>query len=142
MIETPKYSFLKYRKEGSQFKTEFFSPIPTLFNYGFVDKSLSEDGMEKDVVVIGPRMRQGTVFERLHFDGVVRFVDDGVRDDKHIIYIDGRFPIGLFSLYFRLYALFKFFMYLVFKGKMSRCRFEGIDLNASGAFPVLDNVNI
>lgn len=130
VIETPKYSFLKCRKVGSQFKTEFFSPIPTLFNYGFVDGSLSEDGMEKDVVVIGPRMRQGDVLERSQFDGVVKFVDDGVQDDKHIIYLDGPFPIGLFSFYFRLYALFKFFLYLVFKGKVSRCRFEGIDFPA------------
>ena len=69
VIETPKYSFLKYRKDGSQFKTEFFSPIPTLFNYGFVDESLNEDGMETDVIVIGPRMRRGTVIESSHFDG-------------------------------------------------------------------------
>ncbi|WP_406658238.1 inorganic diphosphatase [Methanolobus sp. ZRKC2] len=133
VIETPKYSFLKYRKEGSQFKTEFFSPIPTLFNYGFVDGSLSEDGMEEDVVVIGPRMHQGTVLERSHFDGVVRFVDDGMRDDKHIIHVDGAFPIGMFSFYFRLYAMFKFFLYLALKGKMSRCRFEGIDFPEMGS---------
>ncbi|MDW7730963.1 MAG: inorganic diphosphatase [Methanolobus sp.] len=138
VIETPKYSFLKYRKVGSQFKTEFISPIPALFNYGFVDKSLSEDGMEKDVVVIGPRMRQGTVLERAYFDGVVRFVDDGMRDDKHIVYISGHFPVGLFSFYFRVYALFKFFLYLVFKGKVSRCRFEGIDFPASCSIYVLE----
>ncbi|TGC09699.1 inorganic diphosphatase [Methanolobus halotolerans] len=131
VIETPKYSFLKYRKVGSQFKTEFFSPIPTLFNYGFVDGSLSEDGMEIDVVVIGPRMRKDTVIERFHFDGIVRFVDDSVQDNKYIVYIEGHFPVILFSFYFRLYALFKFFLYLLFKRKISKCRFEGIEFPAS-----------
>jgi inorganic pyrophosphatase len=132
VIETPKYSFLKYRKEGSQFKTEFISPIPVLFNYGFIDKSLSEDGMETDVIVIGPAMHQGDVLDRNHFDGVVRFIDDSVRDDKHIIYIGGFFSKSFFSFYFRLYALFKSALYLLHKRKLCTCRFEGIEFPYSG----------
>jgi len=127
VIETPKYSFRKYQKEGSQFKTEFVSPIPTLFNYGFIDGSMSEDGMETDVIVIGPAMRQGDVLERDHFDGIVRFVDDSLRDDKNIVYIEGFFSKPLFSLYFRLYALFKSVLYFFRKRKLCICRFEGID---------------
>jgi len=131
LVETPKYSFLKYHKVGSRFKIEFFSPIPVLFNYGFVENSLSEDGMEKDVIIVGPRMEQGTVLERSKFDGIVRFTDDSLRDDKHIVYIDGPFPVTLFSLYFRLYAMFKFLLYLLFEKKIARCRFEGIDFPVS-----------
>ena len=127
MIETPKYSFRKYRKEGSQFKTEFLSPIPTLFNYGFIDGSMSEDGMETDVIVIGPAMRQGYILERDHFDGIVRFVDDSLRDDKNIVYIEGFFSKPFFSLYFRLYALFKSVLYLLIKRRLCVCRFEGMD---------------
>jgi inorganic pyrophosphatase len=127
VIETPKYSFRKYQKEGSQFKTEFFSPIPTLFNYGFVDESMSDDGMEKDVIVIGPAMRQGDILERDHFDGIVRFVDDSFRDDKNIVYIEGFFSKPLFSSYFRMYALFKCILYFFRKRKFCVCRFEGID---------------
>jgi inorganic pyrophosphatase len=127
VIETPKYSFRKYRKEGSQFKTEFVSPIPTLFNYGFIDGSMSEDGMETDVIVIGPAMRQGDILVRDHFDGIVRFVDDSLRDDKNIVYIEGFFSKPLLSFYFRLYALFKSVLYLFRKKRLCVCRFEGID---------------
>lgn len=132
VIETPKYSFSKYRKEGSQFRKEFISPIPTLFNYGFIDDSMNEDGMEIDVIVIGPVMRQGDVMEISHFDGVVRFVDDSLRDDKHIVYLEGSFSKTFFSFYFWLYALFKSVLYLVSRKSLCTCRFEGIDLYEAG----------
>ncbi len=126
VIETPKYSFFKYNKKGSQFVKEFLSPIPTIFNYGFIEGSLADDGMEKDVVVIGPRMPQGAVFEVSKTDGLVRFIDDSLVDNKEIVYVEGFFSKPVFYFYFHLYATFKIMYYFILKKKMSICRFEGI----------------
>ncbi len=126
VIETPKYSFFKYNKKGSQFVKEFLSPIPTIFNYGFIEGSLADDGMEKDVVVIGPRMSQNTVFEVHKTDGVVRFIDDSLVDDKEIIYAEGFFSKPVFYFYFHLYATFKKIYYLILKRKIAVCKFDGI----------------
>ena len=128
VIETPKYSFIKYRKEGSRFKKEFISPIPAIFNYGFVEGSMSADGMETDVIVIGPRLNRGDVIERDHFDGVVKCIDDSIEDDKMIIYSGGSFSGTLYSFYFHLYAAFKFFRYLFVQRRLALCRFRGIEL--------------
>jgi len=126
VIETPKYSFFKYNKTEKGYEIAFFSPLPTIFNYGFVESTKSPDGMEEDAVVLGPRLPQGSVLEREKFDGVVSFLDDSVRDDKKIVYISGlRSPL-LLSLYFRLYALFKVFLYALKKRKIAKCKFEGI----------------
>lgn len=126
IIETPKYSFLKYNKTEKGYEIAFFSPLPAIFNYGFVEGTKSQDGMEEDAVVLGPRLPQGSVLEREKFDGVVRFLDDSVRDDKRIVYISGLCSPFLLSLYFRLYALFKVFLYAFKKRKLTKCRFEGI----------------
>ncbi|MEZ5334019.1 MAG: inorganic diphosphatase [Methanolobus sp.] len=126
VIETPKYSFFKYNKKSSQFVREFISPIPTIFNYGFIEGSLAEDGMEKDVVVIGSRMPQGSALEVSETDGVVRFVDDSLEDNKEIVYLGGFFSKPVFYFYFHLYATFKFMYYLILKRKITYCRFQGI----------------
>ncbi|MBW6461743.1 MAG: inorganic diphosphatase [DPANN group archaeon] len=131
IIETPKYSFFKYAEVGSgAFRKVMFSPIPTIFNYGFISGTKAQDGMEQDVVVIGPMMRQGTIIEmedNKKFDGVVHFVDDSKVDDKMIVYVSGFKSKYVLSLYFRMYALYKRFLYLVLKRKISKCRFEGIE---------------
>lgn len=126
VIETPKYSFFKYNRKGSQFVREFFSPIPVIFNYGFIEGSLADDGMEKDVVVIGPRMPQGSVLEVSRADGIVRFVDDSLEDSKEIVCLGGFFSKPLFYFYFHLYATFKFAYYLILRRKITYCRFQGI----------------
>jgi inorganic pyrophosphatase len=126
VIETPKYSFIKYNKKGSCFVREFLSPIPTIFNYGFIEGSFAADGMEKDVLVIGSRMPQGTVMDVPGTDGVVRFIDDSMEDNKEIIYQEGFFSKTAFYLYFHLYAIFKVSYYLIIKRKIAICRFEGI----------------
>jgi len=128
VIETPKYSFFKYHKLGSHFHIEFFSPVPAIFNYGFVEDSLAEDGMERDVVVIGPRITQGTVIKRDQFDGILRFVDDSVADDKHIIYLGGFFFKPVYLLYFHIYVVFKFSYYLLIKKKFAVCKVVGIEI--------------
>ncbi|WP_292374536.1 MULTISPECIES: inorganic diphosphatase [unclassified Methanosarcina] len=131
IIETPKYSFWKYNKTEKGYERAFFSPLPTIFNYGFVEGTESADGMEEDVVVLGPRLPRGSTLEREAFDGIVKFLDDSVRDDKKIIYISGlRSPVllaFLLAYYFRLYALFKIFLYAFRERRISTCRFEGIE---------------
>jgi inorganic pyrophosphatase len=127
IIETPKYSFWKYNKTDKGYEKAFFSPLPTIFNYGFVEGTKSADGMEEDVVVLGPCLPRGSTLKRKTFDGTVKFLDDSVRDDKKIVYISGfRSPV-LLALYFRLYALFKVFLYAFREGKFATCRFEGIE---------------
>lgn len=127
IIETPKYSFWKYNRTEKGYERAFFSPLPTIFNYGFVEGTESADGMEEDVVVLGPRLPRGSKLEREAFDGIVKFLDDSLRDDKKIVYISGfRSPV-LLAYYFRLYALFKVFLYAFREGRISKCRFEGIE---------------
>lgn len=126
IIETPKFSFWKYCRTEKGYKRVFFSPLPTIFNYGFIEDTKSSDGMEEDVVVLGPRMPKGSTLEREDFDGVVKFLDDSVRDDKKLVYLSGFSSPLLLANYFRLYALFKIFLYLLQKGKITECRFEGI----------------
>jgi inorganic pyrophosphatase len=126
IIETPKYSFWKYQKTEEGYERAFFSPLPIIFNYGFIEGTTGPDGMEEDVVVLGSRLPRGSTLERENFDGIVRFLDNSIRDDKKLVYISGfRSPI-LLAFYFRLYALFKVFLYALREGKISRCRFEGI----------------
>jgi len=129
IIETPKYSFWKYNKTEKGYEKVFFSPLPTIFNYGFVEGTESADGMEEDVVVLGPRLPKGSTLEREAFDGVVKFLDDSMRDDKRIIYVSGFHSPVLLAYYFRLYALFKVFLYIFREGKLTKCRFEGIEFN-------------
>ena len=131
IIETPKYSFWKYRRTEKGYEKAFFSPLPTIFNYGLIEGTESPDGMEEDVVVLGPHLPKGSTLERESFDGIVRFLDDSVRDDKKVIYISGFYPPFLLAFYFRLYALFKVFLYAFLEGKFAKCKFEGIVLQKS-----------
>lgn len=129
IIETPKYSFWKYQKTEKGYERAFFSPLPTIFNYGFIEGTVGLDGMEEDVVVLGPRLPRGSMLERENFDGLVKFLDNSIRDDKRLVYISGfRSPV-LLAFYFRLYALFKIFLYACREGKIAKCQFEGIILN-------------
>lgn len=128
IVETPKYSFWKYCRTEKGYERAFFSPLPTIFNYGFIEGTKSPDGMEEDVVVLGPRLPRGSTLERESFDGIVRFLDDSVRDDKKVIYISGFCSPFLLAFYFRLYALFKVFLYAFQERKITTCRFEGIVL--------------
>lgn len=131
VIETPKYSFWKYLKTEEGYERAFFSPLPTIFNYGFVEGTIGPDGMEEDVVVLGPRLPRGSTLERENYDGIVKFLDNSIRDDKRLVYLGGfRSPV-LLAYYFRLYALFKVFFYAFRERKIAKCRFEGIRLERS-----------
>ncbi len=128
VIETPKYSFSKYRKTETGYERAFISPLPTIFNYGFIEGTTGPDGMEEDVVVLGPRLPRGSTLEREDFDGIVKFLDNSIRDDKWLVYISGFCSPTLLAFYFRLYALFKVFLYACRDRKITKCRFEGIIL--------------
>lgn len=95
--------------------------------------------MEEDVIVLGPRLPQGTVLERNYFDGLVKFLDDSCRDNKKIVYISGFRSPALLSAYFRIYALFKVFLYLLSRKKLTECRFEGIVFEKSEPKKVKSN---
>lgn len=127
VIETPKYSFFKYNKSGDHYQKVFFSPLPTIFNYGYIEGVKGADGMEVDAVVLGPRMAQGTVIEFSHCYGVVRFVDDSTKDDKYLFYISGYRSPQLLSCYFRIYAVFKTLIYLLSERRISECKFLGLE---------------
>ncbi|MEA3229842.1 MAG: inorganic diphosphatase [archaeon] len=128
IIETPKYSFFKYRKVGAEYKKDFFAPIPAIFNYGYVDGTMASDRMAEDAIVLGPRLLQGTVLDNVvKINGVVKFIDDSVKDDKKIIYLSGFKSTSILSLYFRIYTLYKIFLYLLSERRIARCRFEGIE---------------
>ncbi|NOQ37700.1 inorganic pyrophosphatase [archaeon] len=130
IIETPKYSFFKYEKIEGRYKKIMFSPIPTVFNYGYIDGTEGPDGMPVDVAVFASRMSKGAVINRddaRKFDGVIWFVDDSVRDDKNIIYVSGFRNTSILSIYFWIYAKYKFFRYFMLKRKVTVCRFEGIE---------------
>ncbi len=139
VIETPKYSFWKYQKKDKGYERTFFSPLPTIFNYGFIEGTTGPDGMEEDVAVLGPRLSRGSTLERENFDGLVKFLDNSVRDDKRLVYLSGfRSPV-LLAYYFRLYALFKIFLYACRERKLTKCRFEGIVFNRSDSEESLGN---
>lgn len=128
-IETPKFSFFKYHKVGAEYKKVFFSPIPTIFNYGFIEGTVGADEMEEDAIVLGPELAQGTLIELNAADGVVKFIDDSLNDDKQLFFSGSNtYSATLFSLYFRIYALFKRFRYLIFEKRIAECRFEGIEI--------------
>jgi len=127
VIETPKYSFFKYNRSDDRYTKVFFSPVPAIFNYGYIEGAIGADGMEVDAVVLGPRIAQGTVIKFPRCHGVVRFLDDSVKDDKYLFYIDGFNSSQVLSFYFKVYALFKTFVYIISKKRMSECKFLGIE---------------
>lgn len=127
VIETPKYSFFKYTKSGDHYRKVFFSPLPTIFNYGYIEGVKGADGMEIDAVVLGPRMSQGTVIEFSHCYGVVRFLDDSMKDDKYLFYISGYRSLQILSCYFRIYAVFKTLIYFLSERRISECKFLGLE---------------
>lgn len=80
VVEVPQGSFVKRRPDGS---VDFISPVPSPFNYGSVPDVPAADGDPLDAVVLGEQLPYGhTGVWRVR--GLVRFVDDGVMDNKLI----------------------------------------------------------
>ena len=78
VIEIPKGSFIK---RGSTGQVDFISPLPCPYNYGSVPKFIGMEGDLLDALVLGPRLRTGSLL-RLKAWGAVTLVDRGMADDK------------------------------------------------------------
>jgi inorganic pyrophosphatase len=102
-----------------------------LFNYGFVEGSISADSLPQDVIVLGPKLPQGRKLD-ISILGYVQFVDRGVRDDKLIASVSGRIDhmdkIKI-RVFFSFYRIFKIIYYIFRDFRIEECRFEGIIVN-------------
>jgi inorganic pyrophosphatase len=78
VIEIPKGSFIK---RGSTGHVDFVSPLPCPFNYGSVPNYVGLEGDLLDALVLGPRLRVGTLL-RVKAWGAVTLTDRGMSDDK------------------------------------------------------------
>ena len=104
-IEIARGSHLKRDHLG---RVELLSPVPCPYNYGSVVGTIAADGDPQDAIVLGPSVRRGTTL-RLPRRGVVRFVDEGVVDDKWILSTRPVTPKDrlLLAAFFRLYSVVK-----------------------------------
>lgn len=78
VIEIPKGSFIK---RGSTGHVDFVSPLPCPYNYGSVPDYIGLEGDLLDALVLGPRLRVGTLL-RVKAWGAVTLTDRGMSDDK------------------------------------------------------------
>lgn len=105
VVEVPRFSFVKWGADGG---VDFVSPLPCPFNYGSVPDAPGADGDPADVVWLGARRRRGTR-ARLPVIAVVRFVDQGLPDDKWVCSdraLRRRDELSL-EAFFRIYAFAK-----------------------------------
>jgi inorganic pyrophosphatase len=108
VVETPRGSFVKRRGDGL---IGFVSPIPCPFDYGGVVGTRGADGDLCDALILGgSRRRRGETCE-VRVLGCVRFVDDGVADDKLVCGHPGALDSGAMRrrirIFFALYAFAK-----------------------------------
>ena len=127
IIEVPRGGFIKW---GAYDGVDFLSPLPCPFNYGSAPDHPGQDGDPADVVVLGVRLARGATGQ-LPVRGRVRFVDQGVRDDKWICAAE---PLRrrhrlLVVGFFRFYALPKSLLGAIRRAGPSQ--FEGLDLSDS-----------
>jgi inorganic pyrophosphatase len=80
VIEIPRGSFIK---RGSTGHVDFISPMPCPYNYGSVPDYIGLEGDLLDALVLGPRLRPGTLL-RVKAWGAVTLTDRGMSDDKLI----------------------------------------------------------
>jgi inorganic pyrophosphatase len=115
VVEVPRGAHIKRAADGS---VDFLSPVACPFNYGSVPARPSADGEPLDAVVLGPTLPAGHR-ERWAVHGVVRFVDEGLRDDKLVC---GAAPPDARDLQ-RLHRFFT--RYARLKGAWARVRGRG-----------------
>ena len=84
VCETPKWSFVKYKRQGKGYVRDLWSPLPTLFNYGFVKGEKGGDGDPQDAIILGERISQGDEVD-MPCRGKVVFFDAGLVDDKIVL---------------------------------------------------------
>ncbi len=88
VIEIPVGSTQKieYRRETGLFEIDRIEPdmFAKPANYGFIPRTLDEDGDELDVMLVTPLQLTTGTYIKANIIGVMKFVDDGEVDDKII----------------------------------------------------------
>lgn len=131
VIETPRWSFTKYRVVDGRPVAEFRSPLPNIFNYGYIEGTRAPDGMEEDAIVLGPTLKAGARVDAKGA-GVVLFRDAGVTDDKRVLSADGRIGFAdwlAINAFFIAYSAFKTVRRLIIERRLGACVFGGVVRN-------------
>jgi len=126
VVETSKWSFTKLEYTGDGYKRSLTSPIPTPFNYGFIEGTLGEDGMPLDVVILGEKLSTGSKLD-LSIIGKVGFIDDSKKDDKFIATLDGERHEMAIRIFFTVYSLSKLIMGFFKLRRWTKNKFKGIE---------------
>lgn len=105
VVEVPRGGRVKWGSDG---RVDYVSPWASPLTYGSAPDVLASDGDPLDVVVLGPPLPRGHAGD-LPVWGVVRFVDDGVVDDKWVLGPAPPTPAEVAELerFFRTYARLK-----------------------------------
>lgn len=89
VVEIPQGSRLKveWDRQHAAFKLDRVEPdiFAKPCNYGFIPKTLDEDGDELDTLIICPEPLATGVWLEARIVGVMKFVDDGEVDDKIVV---------------------------------------------------------
>lgn len=123
-VEVPRGGMVKRELGGG---VEYLSPVPCPFNYGCLPEVPAPDGDPMDALVIGPSLPAGSWVEGLVW-GRVRFVDDGVSDDKLVVGAvepeDAEWR--RIAVFFRVYAGARALLNLA-RGRAGRTTFLGVE---------------
>ncbi len=126
VVETPKWSFTKLGFTSEGYKKALTSPIPTPFNYGFIEGTLGEDDMPLDVVILGKKHPLGSKLD-LNIIGKVGFIDDGRVDDKFIATLDGDRHEMAIRIFFTVYTVAKLVIGLLKLRRWTKNKFTGVE---------------
>lgn len=92
VVEIPEGSRLKYEwdREHAAFMLDRVEPqiFAKPCNYGFIPRTLDEDGDELDTLIISPEPLTTGVWLQARVIGVMKFEDDGEVDDKIVVVPD------------------------------------------------------
>lgn len=125
IIDTPKWSFIKRKDDGS---IDYISPFPCPFNYGSFLETEGEDGDREDIVVLGKKLKRGVQECEADRVCIVRFYDKGDFDPKYVYSNEDLTRIDLLKLYsfFLLFSILKLALNTL-KGKKGKTKFVGIN---------------
>jgi len=123
IIDTPKFSFIKYKDDGS---IDYPSPIPFTVNYGRIVGMKSDEGDDADAVILGKRRKKG-VSVSIPIVGIINFIDRGINDPKYICSFK---PISLIDrmnivIFFTAFSIFKNVLNKL-RGEKGTTKFNGI----------------
>eukprot|EP00276_Gloeochaete_wittrockiana_P003542 CAMPEP_0184657108 /NCGR_PEP_ID=MMETSP0308-20130426/16981_1 /TAXON_ID=38269 /ORGANISM="Gloeochaete witrockiana, Strain SAG 46.84" /LENGTH=242 /DNA_ID=CAMNT_0027094517 /DNA_START=42 /DNA_END=767 /DNA_ORIENTATION=+ len=126
VIEISKWGFTKKKADGS---VDFFSPIPTPFNYGSVPSlGTAGDGDPQDALVLGPKLPSGHTASYPAY-GLVKFTDGGSIDNKIVLNQVPSVPSGFdkfsVNMFFTVYGVCKKILNTV-QGKQGETHYAGV----------------